>query len=196
MTNPIPGRSGFLALYDEFVAGAPSDRESVVVEIGLGIGHSIAHLLHLVAESGKPISVYGVDPFMSTTGRNGEQQADGDREGGDFNLFLRGFMQLPPKERELLRLLRLPSERASDLFKYRSIDLALIDANHDYSFVRADIAAWFPKVRKRSGILAGDDYCEPYGVIKAVEDELGASTATVRYPREGELGNPWWMVRR
>lgn len=193
-TNPISGESGFLALYEEFVERAPVDRASVVVEVGLGIGHSIAHLLHLVSESGKPIAVHGVDPFLSTTGRNGEQQAEGDREGGDFNLFLREFGKLSRRERDLLRLIRLPSVIAARAFPERSVDLVLIDGNHDYDFVLADLSAWWPKVRD-GGVLAGDDYCEPYGVVGAVRDYVGHSVEVLQ-PREGERGNPYFRMRK
>jgi SAM-dependent methyltransferase len=193
-SNPIPGESGFLALYDEFVANASPDRVSIVVEVGLGIGHSIAHLLHRVVESGKPIRVVGVDPFWSTGGRNGEQQAEGNAAGGDFNLFLREFMKLDRKERERLELLRTSSELASLLFGGRTIDLVLIDGNHDYQYVFQDLEAWWPKVRG-GGVLAGDDYCEPYGVIGASRDFFKTSVEVVQ-PRDGERGNPWFRVRK
>lgn len=194
-TNPIPGESGFLALYDALVDEADPRREYVVVEIGLGIGHSIAHLLHRVVESGKPIRVVGVDPFLSTTGRNGEQQERGDAAGGDFNFFLSEFAKLDRRERERLELLRTTSVLASRLFEARSVDLVLVDGNHDYEYVADDLALWWPKVRT-GGLLAGDDCCEPYGVPNAARDFVGGTSLDIRRPREGERGNPYFVVRK
>lgn len=53
-------------------------------------------------------------------------------------------------------------------------DFIYIDANHSYEAVRADLEAWFPKLRS-NGMFCGDDYliCNnptegPYGVVLAV----------------------------
>lgn len=42
-------------------------------------------------------------------------------------------------------------------FEDAQLDFVYLDANHSYEAVRADIHAWWPKV-KRGGMLAGDDY--------------------------------------
>lgn len=56
-----------------------------------------------------------------------------------------------------------------------SLDFVYIDADHRYASVRADIAAWLPKIRA-GGIMAGHDYAyrshavKRYGVIRAVHE--------------------------
>lgn len=52
-----------------------------------------------------------------------------------------------------------------------SLDFVFIDADHSYEAVKADIAAWTPKIKKL-GLLAGHDYEWP-GVEQAV-NESGA----------------------
>ncbi|MDE3797601.1 class I SAM-dependent methyltransferase [Sinorhizobium meliloti] len=60
-----------------------------------------------------------------------------------------------------------------------SLDLVFIDADHSYEGVKADIAAWLPKIRT-GGWIGGHDYRNPdprfrFGVDRAV-DEWSAST--------------------
>ncbi len=70
--------------------------------------------------------------------------------------------------------LKMLSVEATLLFQDGALDFAYIDAAHDYESVRADIAAWWPKIGP-GGILAGHDYCVALpGVIRAV-DEFAAA---------------------
>lgn len=63
-------------------------------------------------------------------------------------------------------LWKYPSVYAATRVPNQSLDFVYIDAKHDEASVRADIAAWLPKV-KPGGILAGHDYNLP-GVRAAV----------------------------
>ena len=55
-------------------------------------------------------------------------------------------------------------------FNPQSCGFVFIDAEHTYEAVKADIAAWKPKVKK-GGILAGHDYEQGWqGVIQAVDE--------------------------
>lgn len=58
--------------------------------------------------------------------------------------------------------------------------LVHIDADHSYHAVRADLAAWWPKVQP-DGVLSGDDYAMvhsrdegAYGVVQAVNEFVDA----------------------
>ncbi len=56
-------------------------------------------------------------------------------------------------------------------------DFVFIDAGHSYAAVKADIAAWLPKV-KPGGWFGGHDYHPKFpGVIRAVGEEFGAKIA-------------------
>jgi predicted O-methyltransferase YrrM len=66
--------------------------------------------------------------------------------------------------------LKMTSLEAAKYFNDGEVDFVFIDGAHDYDNVKADIAAWLPKL-KPDGILAGHDYCANYpGVIKAVKE--------------------------
>jgi cephalosporin hydroxylase len=190
----IPGYSGFLNLYAEWVAQAKDG--DVAVEVGVALGHSLAYLARLVIDSGKKIEVWGVDHWAGYA-RCGEQTealgVDGTR--GDFTLFLDQMRRHAPDELELVRVVRATSRRASLLFE-RSIfekeyeepadgfpSLVLIDGAHDHRSVERDIRAWRPLVRK-GGWLCGDDHEPTYpGVEQACREAFG--------PDYEVLGTAW-----
>lgn len=63
---------------------------------------------------------------------------------------------------------------AAKLYEDGSFDFVFIDADHSYEAVRADIAAWAPKVRV-GGWLGGHDYHPRKfpGVVKVVDGAFG-----------------------
>lgn len=71
---------------------------------------------------------------------------------------------------------QLPSTEAAAQFDDGALDWVYIDGNHLYDFVRADLEAYFPKVRT-GGLIAGDDYGDPGwwedGVRRAVDAFAG-----------------------
>ena len=84
-----------------------------------------------------------------------------------------------------------PSVEAAE--SYRSLDLVFVDADHAEASVRADIAAWLPRVR-HGGVLAGHDYGSAYdgtehwpGVKTAVDELLGPNSVRVE-------GSVWWVT--
>jgi hypothetical protein len=52
--------------------------------------------------------------------------------------------------------MQMPSLEAAKGFEDNSLDFVYLDARHDYPSVKADIAAWWPKL-KSGGILSGHD---------------------------------------
>lgn len=63
-------------------------------------------------------------------------------------------------------------EAAAD-FEDGTFDMVFIDADHQEASVRADIAAWLPKLRK-GGIFCGHDFDQP-GVRTAVKAAFGSA---------------------
>lgn len=86
--------------------------------------------------------------------------------------------------KEFIRPLKVDSISASLMFEDQSLDFVFIDADHSYGAVKADLAAWFPKVRN-GGIIAGHDYTEPCGVKQAVDE---------RFTPVNLEGSVWWWV--
>lgn len=76
-------------------------------------------------------------------------------------------------------LIKASSTEGAKQFKDESLDFVYIDANHKYEYVVADLAAWYPKVR-RGGIISGHDYKRFYkqsptiGVKQAVDGYCSA----------------------
>lgn len=70
-----------------------------------------------------------------------------------------------------LRILKLESSYAANLFKDGYFDIVFLDANHHYRHVLADINLWLPKVKK-GGVLVGHDYGNHWYGVKRAVDEL------------------------
>jgi hypothetical protein len=92
------------------------------------------------------------------------------------------------------RIIRKRSLDAAKDVAPESLDFVFIDADHGYDGCKADIAAWWPKVRV-GGIVSGHDYDHPefplFGVKRAV-DEFSATIG-----QTPDLGlNYTWFLRR
>jgi hypothetical protein len=80
---------------------------------------------------------------------------------------------------------------AAALFDRASVDLVILDADHTYEAVRADIDAWRPVLRK-DGWIGGDDYEGAYlGVVEAVSETWPHKFVEIRH----EEGWGTWLVR-
>jgi glycosyltransferase involved in cell wall biosynthesis len=77
------------------------------------------------------------------------------------------------------------SHEVADRFLDNSIDTLFIDGGHSYNQVKADIAAWLPKL-KPTGIISGHDYQPGWpGVIAAVNEKFG---------KPHKVENTCWLV--
>jgi hypothetical protein len=172
--NDIPGwfqwRSGQEEAADRFPQG------SRFVEVGNFLGRSLCSLGEVIERSGKRITLIGVDTCRGSgvegikeKDYHGAAVAEG---GGTFagtlhrNIIGCGYA-------DTISLIVADSITASGFFSDRSLDWVHLDARHDRENVKADIAAWLPKV-KAGGWLSGDDYDEIKWpeVVSAVREVL------------------------
>ncbi len=151
----------YQTLYSQMVKEFPSG--STFVEVGCWKGRSAACMCVEIANSGKDIDFYCVDMWDSP------DETDPNLKGL-YDKFLHNLQPVAP----YFKPLKLKSLDAAVKFKDASLDFVFIDAGHDYDSVKADILAWYPKI-KPGGILAGHDYY-PYsptwGDVYRVANEI------------------------
>lgn len=106
------------------------------------------------------------------------------------------------------RLLRGDSVKMAEAVKDGDLDFVYIDADHTYEAVKADIAAWWLKVRV-GGTIAGHDYVKralpngvSFGVIQAVNEftlSLGITEPvwnTAGAPDQGKDFYASWFITK
>lgn len=147
------------------------------VELGCWKGKSTAFLLTEVLNDGLKREIYVVDNFVGSS--NTEIEKNVYKDVVPENLFLEFTNNISPVGHMLSDIFFQDSAYAADNFRNQSIDVLFIDAGHSYENVKADITAWFPKMKK-GGIMAGHDYNDSWpGVIQAVNELLGKENITV-----------------
>ncbi len=165
----IQGWFNFPTLYRRMVNHAADG--AVFVEVGSWYGKSTAFMAVEIVNSGKRIEFAAVDTWQgSAEHQPGAFSEDaGVKKYKDiFPLFMRNME--PLRDKYNIRTLQMPSVEAAPAFGNRSLDFVFIDAAHDYANVKADINAWWPKV-KVGGWIGGHDYDPSWpGVIQAVNE--------------------------
>lgn len=149
------GFFNFGAFYER-VAHALKDG-AVIVEVGVYKGKSALYLAERLEQMGKRVTFYLVDHFQGSA----EHDITPEQLWAEFRANIEPM-------RGAFHVHRMESTTAAQQFADGSLDFVFIDAAHDYDSVKADIAAWLPKVKK-GGLLAGHDYHHP-PVAQAVDE--------------------------
>ncbi len=163
----IHGWMNYEDIYRRAVASIPENGQ--IVEVGVWQGRSLCFLAEVALAIGKRCQIYGVDPFRNfvAVDRGYPRELRETVRNHSWlhlaaaNLHEQGVL-------DYVNLLQLRSLQAARIFERESLDFVWIDGAHDYETVRADIAAWWPLI-KRGGILAGHDYNKSQ-VRRAVRD--------------------------
>lgn len=124
------------------------------IEIGVWRGKTMFSLL----AAAPALKMVGIDQWKIPVGI-------GDKNNGGYSDYKLRDMEAMRKKVEMTAfafyqgratILHISSLEAAELFIGQSFDFVFIDCDHRASFVRADIAAWMPKVKK-GGMLLGHD---------------------------------------
>lgn len=171
----LPGWFDYEDVYREAVEAAPNF--ATFVEVGVGFGRSITCLADLAIKAHKKLRIFGVDPWYDDWDTDhptwGANFATMGRElGGPFNAAMALMHQHAPRELEYVNLVRARSVQAARMFDDGSVFFVFVDGSHHYDDVRADLAAWQPKVAK-GGIFAGHDFTDSFpDVQRAVHERF------------------------
>jgi predicted O-methyltransferase YrrM len=185
----IPGWASFGQLYIDVVTIAPKDRPSHFVEIGSWMGKSAALMGTEIHNSGKPIKFDCIDPWID----GGPDLRHGAHKLTEplFDTFTRNTAPVA----KYINAKQMPSLEAVKDYADGSLDFIMIDGSHVYEDVKADIAAWWPKM-KSGAIFAGDDY-NWGGVFKAVGERFDLKDVhIVQRPKKPHLKKApafWWV---
>jgi cephalosporin hydroxylase len=158
---------GIDQLYQQIVASVPKPemrfngsgfshvdvRPFHFVEVGTWKGRSAAFMAVEIINSGKNIKFDCVDTFEGSD-IEPEHLADEDVKAGTL---YEAFINAMKPVEGYYTPIRATSLEAAALYEDGSLDFVFIDADHSYESVKADIAAWAPKVRP-GGYLAGHDF--------------------------------------
>lgn len=188
----VPGWAAFKNLYVQAVRDASNVAPSVFVEIGSWLGRSAAFMGVEILNSKKPIHLYCVDPWV-----------DGGPDLRDTK-FYRDLNGVPPKvvfERNVvpvaskLTAIQATSQEAVHKFANASIDFLMIDGDHSYEAVKADIASYLPKM-KPGAVMSGDDYLWP-GVKQAVDEAFKGRAVVTITKKHADYRNSasYWQIR-
>lgn len=177
----IHGWFDFDDIYTEAVERAANG--ATLVEVGVGLGKSLAFLAVEAINSEKGLKLYGIDLF----GGFGEDTQYWPGVGDQLQQVQENLA--PVADQIELRV--APSAEAAKKFKNGTCSFVFIDAAHDYESVKADLAAWWPKVKK-GGVFAGHDYGDPNwpDVQKAVDEFAADNGLSLKRSRSS------WIVEK
>lgn len=136
-------------------------RKGKIVEVGTFLGGSAWYGAQVARDNYS--SYYCVDAW------------DFDADLTVTSAHYRGFIEnmRDAKLLDHITVIKKKSVEASLDFSDNSIDLVFLDGDHSFEGCRADITAWWPKL-KTGGVMLGHDYCARLqGVIDAVKHTLG-----------------------
>ena len=168
----IKGWFDFEDVYTNMVNAASDGMH--FVEIGAYYGKSTAYMAVELINSGKKIRFDVVDTWRgSPEHQEGAWNYQPDMVNDTaFDVFQRNLSPAAGSYNPV----KLPSLEAAVQYEDGSLDFVFIDAAHEYESVKADVAAWLPKVKK-GGFLGGHDYgmyeAHRDGVSQAVNELIG-----------------------
>lgn len=152
----------FGSLYKAMVDKFPSG--SRFVEVGSWKGKSAAFMGVEIINSGKDIKLDCVDIWIDVN--EPHVQITGD------DLYA-AFLKNTEPVKSVVNSIRSDSREAAKLFEDGSLDFVFLDGDHSYDGLKADIEAWFPKMKPNDSIFAGHDYSWTPHIQQLLNDMFG-----------------------
>lgn len=183
--HTVPNGFWFEPAYRDLLDALPAHRPATWVEVGCFHGGSLAWLGVETINRGLPLTIHAVDTFAGWPGvaQGAELRASFDRTVAPLRASLNGQLLVHDAA----------SVDVARQFSDGSCDVVWLDADHSYEAVKADIAAWWPKVAP-GGALGGDDWMFA-GVRQAVYETFRGMVGLVLGERDAS-GWPSWVVRK
>lgn len=186
----IPGWCAFAESYRKAVRDARDP--ALFVEVGSWLGKSAALMASLIQASGKGIEFCCIDPWQDGgPDLRGTTYFQSLKVDDVYSIFLGNVKPFAG----LVKPMRGFSTDVAKDFGDETIDYIMLDGDHSYQAVRADIDAWLPKMKPGS-VMAGDDYLWP-GVKQAVDEKFGRRV--VQYiksaHRDYKMSVAYWEVQ-
>lgn len=157
-------------------------KDGKVVEIGCWKGLSTSYIGHFCNENNT--TLYAVDTFE---GSASDESAGMAMKEDIKKIFINNMKELGIQ----CVLIKGKSVEASKQFLDESIDVVMLDANHDYHNVHADVEAWWLKI-KLGGWMCGHDIGK-MGVKDALDDYFGKSNYEIKH---SQFGPCWWQKQK
>ena len=154
------GINGWFNFHNFYTNMVGRFNDAVFVEIGCWEGKSTTFMAEKIKNSVRNIKFFAVDLWEDYDQKELKWKAN-------FDSFLKNIEPL----KDYINVIKADSVEAAKQFEDHSVDFIFIDGNHQYEFVKADIQAWFPKLKK-DGVIAGHDH-DWEDVKRAVKEAFG-----------------------
>jgi predicted O-methyltransferase YrrM len=185
----VPGWAAFTELYTAVVAKAP--HEAQFVEVGSWLGRSAAYMAVEILNSRKAINFVCIDPWQDGGPDLKDTKYYKDLKKPPYDIFIDNIRPV----RHVVTPLRMDSIKGAAQFADGEVDFLMLDGDHSYEAVRADIDAWLPKMKKH-GVISGDDYLWP-GVQQAADETFGDKLHPIikKAPSDYKKSVAYWWVQ-
>ena len=138
------------------------------VELGSWKGKSTSYIVTELINNDRDVKFFTVDTF------EGVLDGTDDTENAAYTSYnlteIYDIFQENTKHlKDHFTVIKSKSHEAASHFDDESVDVIFIDAGHSYEAVKADLEAWYPKMKPDS-IMSGHDFNLWPGVNKAVKE--------------------------
>ncbi len=163
--DDIQGWFDFQNIYDRMAEEVPDG--GTIIELGVWKGKSLIYLAQAVKKTGKKVLVVGIDSFKHADWDGYSTIQRLDREKGEQRTVAQQCRDniKAAGVADCVKIIEADSIAAAKLFADDYVDFIFIDDTHTDDHIKAEIAAWLPKM-KRPTWIGGHDY--PGGISVGV----------------------------